>query len=222
MKARESIAASWRASSRDTIGAFAAALWGLIGEGYLCPIFGGGGGSPVGVEAVALTDRGRRMILAANVHPAHPRFLSRLTDAGVNESVIARLEDARACLDRLLLRPAAVMVGLAFEETLELSTRQAEIKGMKRPAGKIVQARERLASLRAFLPYLGLDAEAKDATDAALAAAAFVRELRNRASHPLGAFDDAEAVEATFAFAPHHLMALWKGFEIPAGERLPE
>jgi hypothetical protein len=92
------------------------AIWGLVGEGILLPrqTHRAPENQPIRIDRVTITDRGDRVLKGANEHPLHPGFIPRFKSRypGINDEVVARMEDAVECAEKSLLRASVVMAGL--------------------------------------------------------------------------------------------------------------
>lgn len=98
---------------------------------------------PLGAPANAfpitlrLTRRGARFLEASEDHPLLPGFVDRVAARcpGLPGEVLSLLSDARECLDHGLMRPAIVLMGVAYEVAVEnavdaLVTRRALTAGV--------------------------------------------------------------------------------------------
>ena len=98
------------------------AVWRLVAEGvfYLRFLTNSGTGLTA-ISYVGLTERGVRVADNPNEHPLAGDLAGRLRARcpTLPDPVIARFEDAQVCLGANLYRAAVVMVGLAYEETVE-------------------------------------------------------------------------------------------------------
>ena len=99
-----------------------AGIWRLVGLGVVYPrLREYRDGYPNIVENVVLTPAGVRMVANLSTHPAAPTFSSRMRTEcpGIPDDPLFRIEDAVSCLFHHLLRPAVVMLGLAYEEVCQ-------------------------------------------------------------------------------------------------------
>lgn len=166
-----------------------------------------------------LTRRGVRLLDEGDDHPLLPGFLDRIEARCKNlpAGVIALLVDARACLDRALLRPAVILTGVAFELAIEevvgvLANKNLVSTGTpgQLPAKRIERIKELINDtdkVKVVLPTT-------DARTAALAAYDFADTLRlrrNEAAHtrPAYDFDHGGETEEFLVSAGRHLPALW-------------
>jgi hypothetical protein len=170
---------------------------------------------PVDVLRLRLTDAGVRFLAARDEHPLSPGYLHRLRERhpDVPDEVVFLVEDAQACLEFRLMRPAVVLLGLAYET--------AVLKVLEKLAEKAIvhkvpeNAAKRIGTLRSTLPKLeAVDGERATAT-AALDFADHLRIRRNDASHPVESwtwswpFDDSDELEELIISAARHLPFLW-------------
>lgn len=165
-----------------------------------------------------LTARGARLIDGSDNHPMLPGFLDRIRERcpGLSEGVIALLVDARACCDHSLMRPAVVLMGVAYELAIEQIVDALVTKGFvlpntadQKPAERIQRIRTLLSSDRAkgILP----DSDARKVARMAYDFAEDLRQRRNEAAHtsPTFDFDHTEETEEYLVSAGRHLPALW-------------
>jgi hypothetical protein len=160
-----------------------------------------------------LTDDGLGFLDNADDHPLAPGFLKRLRarHPEVPDAVIVLLEDAQACLDVSLFRPAVVLLGLAYETAVEGVLLDLATKALT--TTKSVQsanASDRIAMLRRLLNKLQLKEEDRARAEDAIAFASRLRDRRNDAAHttPRWPFDDSDEIEELQTSAAHHLSAL--------------
>lgn len=183
------------------------AVWRLVADGIVYPRLRAiRDGQPDSIEYLVLTDRGLRVVKDGD-HPRRTGFSARLAakHPAISEEVIARLDDAAACLDRDVQRAAVVMVGLAWEETLRASCDALVAAGYVAATPKI--ARDTLKALRDYAERL--KAEDLHVLGMALVAAEGARTERNRSAHPSEKFDDEEAVEELLVSASRQIPVLW-------------
>lgn len=161
-----------------------------------------------------LTPLGKKLLGQFGDHPLSAGFLDRLRQRcpELPDHVVELLEDARSCVEHGLLRPAAVLLGVAYESVIQLV---GEALG---DAGKIdlvkfvgAKAAARIALLE---PAAGL-ARAKEDRFRFLHALNFanaLRERRNDGSHaiPRWPFEDLEELQELIMSASRHLPALWE------------
>jgi hypothetical protein len=124
-----------------------------------------------------------------------------------NGVVVVHLEDAIACLEADVLRPATVMLGLASEETIRVAYAALAHTNAVKPASSFSNLRELLAALT-VAPTKTKDEAHR--LGAALAALEVVRVERNNASHPGTRITDRTHVESLLATSSHHLASLWE------------
>lgn len=164
-----------------------------------------------------LTLSGQRFLDSTDDHPLLPGSVERLRDRcpGLPEGIVALLTDARTCMDHSLLRPAVVLMGLAFEEAVErIAT--ALVENQNLPADVLDKAAAaRLTRLRALVESLptqtGPQKDRRSMLTSALDYADDLRRRRNDASHttPRYGFEDRGEVEEFLVSASRKLPALW-------------
>lgn len=165
---------------------------------------------------IYLTAAGLRLLEHAADHPLLPGAIDRVCARclGLPPEVASLLTDSRLCLDHGLLRPAIVMIGVAYELAIE-SIVDSHITSQKLPkqVGEW-NAAKRLGEVRTQLNSLLPATTSKDdrlATTDALDFANALRRRRNDASHtaPTYGFEDREEIEELFVSALRHLPNLW-------------
>ena len=166
-----------------------------------------------------LTRRGVRLLEEGDDNPLLPGFLDRVKARckDLPAGVIALLVDARACLDRSLLRPAVILMGVAYELAIEqvvvvLANKNLLSTGTpgQLPAKRIERIKELINDTDKVKPVL----PTTDSRTAALAAYDFADTLRlrrNEAAHtrPAYDFDHGGESEEFLVSAARHLPALW-------------
>jgi len=168
---------------------------------------------PVDVLSLRLTDAGVRFLAAGDEHPLSPGYLRRFRERhpDVPDEVVLLVEDAQACLEFGLMRPAVVLLGLAYETAvLKVLEKLAEtaIVDLQR-VGET--AAKRIAKLRSTIPQLQYRDDERATATAAVDFADHLRTRRNDASHPVESwpFDDSDEVEELIISAARHLPFLW-------------
>ena len=168
----------------------------------------------VDIGGFEMTEKGLKFLASDSDHPLAPEFLDRLRGRfpEIPEGIVLLLEDAQACLEYELLRPALVLLGVAFETAVEAVLMHFV------PAALVVerdvrkaQAGERIEMLRGLLPRLQLRDEELRMSEAALAFADHLRSRRNDAAHtrPAWPFDERDEVEEFLVSAARHVPILW-------------
>jgi len=192
-------------------------FWWLIRAGLAYP--GSWDGSKV--IFLCLTEAGNRFLSADNDHPLMPEFVERLQRRcpGLPESVIVHMLDAKACLENGLVRPAVIMLGLAFESAIEcilLSLAKAGHGSEKKILN--ANARVRIGLIKAAIESREMDADEIRRANAARDFADQLRHRRNDGSHTAPTFplDDGDEVEELIVSAGRHLPALWMLSTAPA------
>ena len=130
----------------------------------------------------------------------------------MDEEVLVLIEDAQACLEFRLLRPAVVLLGVAYEKAIEVVLLHFARLGLT--SAKVVQAahaNERIATFKKLLSKLDLSKDDLRMATAAIDFADNLRARRNDGSHttPRWPFDDSTEVEELILSAARHLPALW-------------
>lgn len=189
-------------------------LWWLVRADLAIPL---GVGQAQFPSHFHVTRAGTRFLEGTDQHPLSPGFVRRLRDrcVGIPDDTVALLEDAHACFERGLLRPAVMLLGVAFESAIE------EVADALSASNLLVgpvpsRAAQRLASVRAAITtrFPGNAGPAIEARAAAQHACDFTDELRRRrndGSHtsPRYPFDDRAEIEELMVSAGRHLPHLW-------------
>jgi len=169
--------------------------------------------------ALRITRSGLRFLALEEDHPLLPGFVERVAVRcpGLPGEVLSLLSDARECLDHGLMRPAIVLIGVAYEVAVEnvveaLATRKA-LPAVVTDKNAAVRIREVTAVVDTLMP--GSTPKERDDRFAAHAAYDFadaLRRRRNDASHtaPTYGFEDREEVEEFLVSAGRHLPNLWR------------
>lgn len=143
-------------------------------------------------EAWALTDLGMRRL--DSDHPCRPGALERLRAAvgSTFDDSLARVDDALACLEAGLARPAVVLLGLAYEELISVVLARLEGKDVAQLKGMASERQEQLRKRLEFHPKC----EARSKALCALNVADTIRDERNDAVHKAaGEWDPVEVEE---------------------------
>jgi hypothetical protein len=185
--------------------------WWMIRVGFAVPQFavrGGGSvvGGGVGQPPARIEVGGTADLLGLQLTV---RLLERCPNLA--EDVITPIEDAILCMGYRLLRPAVVLLGLAFEtavdDVLEHLAQRAivELERVGRTAAL------RIETLRRTLPRLQFQRDELATATAAVDFADHLRDRRNDAAHPIESwpFDDKDEVEELTTSALRHLPHLW-------------
>lgn len=167
--------------------------------------------------SMRLTERGGRLLESSDENPLLPGFLDRVRARcpDLPEGAIALLVDARACLDRSLMRPAIVLMGVAYELVVErvieilVETSVLTEVAREQPKQRIKRIKDLLGTEKAkgLLPH----PDARTAAECAYDFAEALRQRRNDAAHTKPAFDfeQSEEAEEFLISAGRHLPALW-------------
>jgi hypothetical protein len=163
-----------------------------------------------------LTRAGVRFLDAIDDHPLRPGFLDRVAGRcpGLPEEVLSLLADASRCLDAGLMRPAIVLMGVAYEVAVERVAESLVKKGQLKQADLDDNAAKLLAKVRTQVKGTLLDKEHQFAADAACDFADQLRRRRNDGAHttPTYGFEDREEAEEFLVSAGRHLPHLWRMF----------
>ena len=189
-------------------------IWGLIGEGVLAPrLRVWRDGHPLRVDRLMLTELGERVLAGGDEHPLHPGFIKRFQTRAPSMSpeVVARMEDAVSCLEKALLRPALVMIGLASEETLRVShAAMVNLAYIGKAAAARANAKDVLDDIQKAMPSWPQQNDEQHRLTKAIAAAEAIRTERNKASHPGVVLSDAAAVEELLVLAARQVPVFWE------------
>lgn len=167
-----------------------------------------------------LTRAGDRFLKAAKDHPLIPGFVERVQVRCLDlpDGVVSLLADAQRCIEHGLLRPAVVVMGVAFEVATEEVVDALVARAVLPAPTNELKAAARIAKVRKLLVdeilFPGQKAEDKEKRGAALQAYDFadaLRRRRNDAAHtaPTYGFEDREEIEELLVSAGRHLPALW-------------
>lgn len=166
-----------------------------------------------------LTRYGRRFLdKREEDHPLLPSALERLRRRSPHlpKDVAALLNDSRQCLDAGLMRPALVLMGVAYEAAIEgvikglVSKQILQASAMNNAAFKRLQAVRTKIVVR--IPgTTAKDLEKRGRMEAACEFADALRARRNDAAHttPTYGFDDRAETEEFLISAMRHLPPLW-------------
>jgi len=147
-----------------------------------------------------------------------PGFVERVAARcpGLPDGVLALLVDGRTCLDHGLLRPAVVLMGVAYESAVEAFADSLVAKKLLPDQVVAMKAAARIGKVKAMIDELvpattPMERDRRFATHAAYDFADALRRRRNDASHtaPSYGFDDREEIEELLISAGRHLPALW-------------
>jgi hypothetical protein len=100
---------------------------------------------------LVITAHGRRALAHEQLSPALPDFASRLraTIPGLSDLALERFEDAGACLGAGLVRPCAVMLGVAYEDVVKQLCDELANK-IALPENKLKEHKKRVDALDAL------------------------------------------------------------------------
>jgi hypothetical protein len=121
------------------------------------------------------------------------------------------LEDAEALRDKKM-RPAIVLVGVAYEMAIERIAETLVTKAHLKPADLELNSAKLLVKVKAQVKNVLLDREQQFAADAACDFADQLRRRRNDAAHtaPTYGFEDREEAEEFVVSAGRHMPHLWR------------
>lgn len=160
---------------------------------------------------------GHELLLAVE-----PEFGARLAGAcpGIKSEIVARAEDASACLRHGLLRPAVVMIGVMFEEALAQLYEDCDVEA-KQTLRKAENHRQRLEQFQALVDVAKgeFPAEFRQNTQGSYVAlvnlvAERIRRERNSAAHYGPDGRHRQEVEALVNESVWALVELWKYREV--------
>jgi len=169
-------------------------------------------------SSMRMTARGVRFLDGSDDDPLLPGFLDRikLRCPGLPDGVVALLSDARECVDRCLLRPAVILMGVAYELTIEVAISDLVNKGLLNKSTLELEAGRRLKRLRELLAREDIkqllpERDDRRRADAACDFADQLRLSRNDAAHTRPAYDYEHAgeTEEFLVSAGRHLPGLW-------------
>jgi hypothetical protein len=170
------------------------------------------------VITVRLTQLGIRFLQATEEHPLLPRFVDRVHARcpGLPSEVTALLVDAQACMERMLLRPAIVLMGVAYEMAIEAVADVLVTKSFLAASVLDQNAARRIASIRGVVDTVLPGATAQERDDRFAVARAYqfaddLRRRRNDASHttPRYGFDDLSEAQEFLVSAGRQLPLIW-------------
>ena len=170
------------------------------------------------VVGVRLTRLGMTFLDATEDHPLLPGFVDRVYKRcpGLPNDVKELLVDAQACMEHMLLRPAIVLMGVAYEVAIEAVAEALVHKGHL-PASVLDQnAAKRISSIRGVIDTVLSGATQQDKDDRFAAMRAYnladdLRRRRNDASHtaPRYGFDDLGEAREFLVSAGRQLPLVW-------------
>jgi len=150
-------------------------------------------------------------------NPMLPGFLDRigLRCPGIPESVVALLVDARACFDHSLMRPAVVLMGVAYEVAIERVVEELVSKHFLEAKDRET-AKDRIKRINTLLnsdiaKKACPNSDARTLAEEAYRFAEQLRQRRNDAAHTKPAFDFTHTPETEeyFVSAGRFLPGIW-------------
>lgn len=191
-----------------------ACVWRLCRSGLadplMCSLTNSHDSSPF---ALQLTERGIRTFDAGGGdHPRRPGFVARLHTRcpTLDAEVINRLDDAVACLDAGLARPAVVMAGLAVEHEVGRLHDQLVSRGLTPQLRPRAPAADVLAAVTVYAGTLAQGSERRRRLQTAVCAADVIRDSRNAAAHEIASGILDEDAEAHVRSAANVIPTLWE------------
>jgi hypothetical protein len=197
--------------------------WFLGVSDFLSWFVRAGFGEPVSwqdhnVITARLTRLGVEFLKATEDHPLSPGFVDRIHARcpALPREIIVLLVDAQACMERLLLRPAIVLMGVAFETAIEAVADMLVTKSVLPPNVLEQSAARRITSLRNVVDTVLPGGTAPERDDRFAVARAYqfaddLRRRRNDASHttPRYGFDDLAEAQEFLVSAGRQLPLIW-------------
>jgi len=169
--------------------------------------------------SIRLTARGVRLLEGSDDDPLLPGFLDRIKQRcpDLPDGVIALLVDARECLDRMLLRPATILIGVAYELAIEEAIDPLVTKGLIKSNTLDQKASIRLERIRevlrddAKMKLLQIERDDRRRVEAAYDFADLLRLTRNDAAHTRPAYDYEHGgeTEELLVSVGRHLPGIW-------------
>lgn len=163
-----------------------------------------------------LTRRGHSFLALSDDHPLLPSCAARIQSRcpGMPPEVLSLLRDARECLERMLLRPAVVVMGVAYEVAIEAVATDIVAAAALPQSVLDDNAAKRIGALKGHIQTrfpVKVDTAQHHAAKAAYDFADQLRARRNDAAHtkPTYGFEDREEVEEFLVSALRHLPAIW-------------
>lgn len=185
----------------------------LVRAGYAVPLFHNDldtNGYPINFY---LTEAGERLLGSDEDNPLLPGFLNRISARcrGVPRGTLAMLADARSCLDNGLLRPATIMLGVAYEIVLEEVVDSMIATGHLPAPTADLRAAKRIKAVRNAVPKVLANRDEIEAAERACDFANTLRGRRNDSAHtkPVFDFSDRTEVEELYVSAGRYLPAIW-------------
>ena len=190
-------------------------IWWLVRAGLAVVTQHEKHGYPVQLRVTA---RGVRFLKDREDHPMLPGFLDRvrLRCPSLPDGVEALLVDARGCLDYGLLRPAVVLMGVAYELAIEHVVDALVTKALLHANTPIQKPAEKIDRILKLIRTSAVNvvlatADERTAAECAYDFADTLRLRRNEAAHTTPRFDFAHRAETEefLISAGRHLPALW-------------
>jgi hypothetical protein len=182
-----------------------------------------GFGDPISWEkhnviSIRLTRLGIAFLESTEDHPFLPGFVDRVRSRcpGLPDDVTTLLVDVQSCIDRMLLRAAVVLMGVAYEVALEAVVDKLVHKAQLPASTADLNAAKRLSALRGVIDVVlpGGTSQGRDDRFAAKRAYDFADDLRRRrndASHttPRHGFEDLVEAQEFLVSAGRQLPLVW-------------
>ena len=194
-------------------------VWWFVSGGFAIPL----SGQNSNFISFRLTARGAAFLDAAEpeLHPYLPGFVDRIRTRcpGLPAEVLSLLNDSQRCIDRMLLRPAIVMMGVAYELAIE-AVATALVGRNALPANAIdpnTSPARRISDIRGVIDNVMPGTTPRERDDRFTVHRAYqfaddLRRRRNDASHtrPAYGFEDRAEVEEFYVSAGRMLPSIWR------------
>jgi hypothetical protein len=192
-------------------------IWWFIGAGFAVPTTF----IDHNLTGMRLTRRGVAFLASTEDHPLLPGFIDRVRTRckGLPDDVITLVLDASRCLDHVLLRPAIVMMGVAYELAIEAVAESLVKRNLLQPTVLDQNAARRISTIRGVIDSVLPASTSQERDDRFAAHRAYdfaddLRRRRNDASHtdPRYGFVDRQEVEEFIVSSGRNLPPLWSMF----------
>jgi hypothetical protein len=187
--------------------------WWMVRAGLATPAESADNGSIA--VAFRLTRAGEEFLDAPEDH--HPLLpggilvvLARCPD--LPDGIAELLADSRRCMDHRLMRPAVILMGLAYEETIDSVIDALDTRGLLSKKSTMERSpAERIQRVVGVLDKAVADGEERRTAARAYDFAELLRRRRNDGAHPRARydFDKRAEIEELLVSAVRHLPGLW-------------
>lgn len=190
-------------------------LWWFFAAGFAAPVQS----HDHNVVTMRLMRRGVAFLEGRDDHPLLPGFIDRVRARCPNlpDDVTALLVDTMTCIDRMLLRPAIVLMGVAFEVAIEAVAQSLASRNVLPATVMDQNAARRISTIRGVIDTVmpSTTAQERDERYTVHRAYGFADDLRRRrndASHtaPTYGFDDRAETEELLVSAGRLLPSIWR------------